>query len=334
MRYKRLGKTGIKVSEYGLGTWAMGGGAYGITDDDESIRTIHRAQERGITFLDTAPMYSDKVDGRSETVCGRALRGRRDKWILSTKFGRSLTPDGSAKSTIVEDYSNKRIMESTETSLDRLQTDYLDMLFVHTPTPDQPGLFNPEEAFSTMTRLKTQGKIRAVGFSFHLYAGSWIEQIEPFLRSGVIDVVQVGISLMLPEPIDNLLPIIKETDTGFVARESLANGFLTDSFTIEGPFNAGDPKANLPKGKIQEKLDKANQFKFLLNLSPGISSLPEAALHWTVSMPEVSTVIPGAKNIEELEQCIRGADAEPFEQATMNEIRDIQNTWGDWKIYG
>ena len=96
--------------------------------------------------------------------------------------------------------------------------------------------------------------------------------------------------------------------------------FLTGSFTIEGPFNAGDPKAN--------------QFKILLNLSPGISSLPEAALHWTVSMPEVSTVIPGAKNIEELEQCTRGADAEPFEQMTMNEIRDIQNTWGDWKIYG
>lgn len=113
-----------------------------------------------------------------------------------------------------------------------------------------------------MTQLKTQGKIRAVGFSFHLYSGSWIEQIEPFLRSGVIDVVQVGISLKLPEPIDNLLPIIKETGTGFVARESLANGFLTDSFTIEGPFNAGDPKGNLPKEKIQEKLDKANQFNF------------------------------------------------------------------------
>ncbi|HCL30149.1 MAG TPA: hypothetical protein EYQ31_18080 [Candidatus Handelsmanbacteria bacterium] len=65
MRYKQLGKTGIEVSEYGLGTWAMGGGAYGITDDEESIRTIHRAQERGVTFLDTAPMYGHGVDGRT-----------------------------------------------------------------------------------------------------------------------------------------------------------------------------------------------------------------------------------------------------------------------------
>jgi aryl-alcohol dehydrogenase-like predicted oxidoreductase len=312
----------------------MGGGAYGITDDKESIRTIHRAQEQGITFLDTAPMYGHKVDGRSETVCGQALRGRRDKWILSTKFGRSMALDNIGKVIIIEDYSNKQIIESTETSLGRLQTDYLDVLFVHTPSPNQPGLFDPEATFATMEKLKAQGKIRAVGFSFHLYSGSWIEQIAPFLRAGVIDVVQVGISLMLPEPMDILLPIIKESGTGFVARESLANGFLTDSFTVEGPFNNGDPKANLPREKIQEKLDKANQFKFLLDRSPGISSLPEAALHWTVSIPEVSIVIPGAKNIKELEQCISGADAVPFDKATMDEIRDIQKAWGDWKSYG
>ena len=150
----------------------------------------------------------------------------------------------------------------------------------------------------------------------------------------MIDVVQVGLSLMLPEPVDVLLPIIKETGTGFVARESLANGFLTDSFTAEGPFNEGDGKANQPKEKIQAKLDKANQFKFLVDRSPGISSLPEAALHWTISMPEVTLVIPGAKTIDELEQCVRGADAAPFDPATMDEVRAIQGSWGDWRIYG
>ena len=334
MRYKPLGKTGMEISEYGLGTWAMGGGAYGIASDEESIRTIHRAQELGVTFLDTAPMYGHKVDGRSETVCGRALTGRRDQWILSTKFGRSLSVDQGGKSIIREDYSANQVTLSTEASLGRLQTDYLDVLFVHTPTPNQPDLFNPEETFAAMAKLKAQGKIRAVGFSFHLYSGSWQAEIEPFLRSETIDVVQVGLSLMLPEPMDSLLPIIEQTGTGFVARESLANGFLTDSFTAEGPFNDGDPKANLPREKIQDKLDKANQFRFLLDRSAGISSLPEAALHWTVSIPEVSTVIPGAKNIRELEQCIRGADAVPFDKDTMDEIRDIQNSWEDWKIYG
>jgi aryl-alcohol dehydrogenase-like predicted oxidoreductase len=334
MRYKRLGNTEIEVSEYGLGTWAMGGGAYGVVDDAESIRTIHRAQELGVTFLDTAPMYSQKVDGRSETVCGRALVGRRDQWILSSKFGRHLSQDDDGKRIIHEDYSSKRVVGSVETSLERLQTDYLDVLFVHTPTPDQPGLFNSEETFAAMTKLKAEGKIRAVGFSFHLYSGTWVEQIEPYLRSGVIDLVQVGISLVLPEPVDTLLPIIKETGTGFVARESLANGFLTDSFTIDGPFCEGDPKANQPKEALQAKLDKANQFKFLVERSPGISSLPEAALHWTISMPEVTTVIPGAKTIDELEQCIRSADAVPFDQTTMDEVRAIQRAWGDWKIYG
>lgn len=334
MRYKPLGKTGIEVSEYGLGTWAMGGGAYGTVEDAESIRTIHRAQALGVTFLDTAPMYSQKVDGRSETVCGQALKGRRDQWILSSKFGRSLSVDKNGKRIIREDYSAKRVRESIEASLERLQTDYLDVLFVHTPTPNQPDLFNPEETFSAMAKLKTEGKIRAIGFSFHLYSGTWTEQIEPYLRSGLIDVVQVGLSLLLPEPVDNLLPIIKETGTGFVARESLANGFLTDAFTADGPFSEGDPKANQPKEKVQAKLDKANQFKFLIERSSGISSLPEAALHWTISMPEVTTVIPGAKTISELEQCIQGADAKPFDQQTMNDVRAIQRAWGDWKIYG
>ena len=334
MRYKQLGKTGLEVSEYGLGTWAMGGGAYGVVDDAESICTIHRAQELGVTFLDTAPMYGHGVDGRSETVCGQALKNRRDQWILSSKFGRHLSKDAEGKRIIAEDYSAKRAIESTETSLKRLQTDYLDVLFVHTPTPNEPGLFNPEETFSAMAKLKSEGKIRAVGFSFHLYSGTWTEEIEPYLRSGAIDVVQVGISLMLPEPVDVLLPIIKETGTGFVAREALANGFLTNSFTADGPFNEGDGKANQPKEKLQAKLDKANQFKFLIDRSAEISSLPEAALHWTISMPEVTTVIPGAKTIDELEQCVRGADADPFDQTTMDDVRAIQSAWGDWKIYG
>lgn len=334
MRYKELGRTGIEVSEYGLGTWAMGGGAYGVVDDDESIRTIHRAEELGVTLLDTAPMYGHGVDGRSETVCGQALKGRRDRWVLSSKFGRHLSKDAKGKRVILEDYSAARAVSSVETSLERLQTDYLDVLFVHTPTPDQPGLFEPDETFEAMVRLKEAGKIRAVGFSFHLYSGTWVKAITPYLRSGVVEVVQVGLSLLVPEPVDVLLPVIRETGTGFVARESLANGFLTDSFTADGPFNEGDGKANQPKERLQDRLDRANQFKFLVDRADGISSLPEAALHWTVSMPEVTTVIPGAKNVAELEQCVRGADAEPFDEATMDEVRGIQEAWGDWRYYG
>ena len=333
MRYKQLGSTGIEVSEYGLGTWAMGGDAYGVTDDEESIRTIHRAEELGVTLLDTAPMYGHGVDGRSEVVCGRALKGRREHWILSSKFGRYLSQDAAGKRILVEDFSPDRVTKSIEVSLERLQTDYLDIYFVHTPTPDQTGLFDPDETFSAMADLKSEGKIRAVGFSFHLYSGTWADTIEPFLRSGAIDVVQVGLSLMLPEPIDVLFPIVNETGTGFVARESLANGFLTDSFKVDGPFNEGDPKARQSKEKVQTKLDKADQFQFLIDRSDGISSLPEAALHWTISMPEVTTVIPGAKTVAEIEQCVRGMDADLFDKATMAQVREIQRGWGDWDIY-
>ncbi len=334
MKYRQFGNTGKKVSEYGLGTWAMGGNAYGKVDDEESIRTIHRAQDLGINFLDTAPSYSYKEDGHSEMICGKALKGRRDQWMLSSKYGRSVSQDKNGQTVYGEDFSTERAITSVEQSLKRLQTDHLDVYFVHTPSFDIPGIFNPEEAFAAMTKLKEQGKIKYIGFSFHLHSATWLEQIEPFLRSNVIDVVQVGISLLLPEPLDVLLPIIKETGTAFVARESLANGYLTDSFTEEGPFPKGHPFEKADKEKIREKLAKANKFKFLIDRAEGVASLPEAALHWTVSLPEVSLVIPGAKTIGELEQCVNAADAEAFDESTMQEVRGIQKAWGDWNIYG
>ena len=327
MRYKPLGKTGIETSEYGLGTWAMGGGIYGTADDAESIRTIHRAQDLGVNFLDTAPMYSisQHQDGRAEEIIGEAIKGRRDKWIVATKFGRHLNgnPDWW---NMIEDYSGKRAIESTELSLKRMKTDYLDVLFVHSP-PAQ--LFHPEDAFEGMEKLKKDGKIRALGFSFWGSVEDTLAQVEPFLRSGVLEVVQVIVNLLSTDAEDHLFPVIRETGTGVVAREALANSFLTDSFTAEGPFDPQDGKAGMKKEDIQAKLDKANAFKFLVEPDKGIPSLPAAALNWVVSHPEVSNVIPGSKTVEEIEQCLTAADATPFSSEEMAEVRKIQESWSE-----
>ena len=158
MRMKPFGSTGITVSEYGIGTWAMGGGVYGVARDDESVRTIHRAEELGVNFLDTAPMYGigDRRDGRSEEVVGRALKGRRDKWIVATKFGRHL--NGSDQWwQMREDFSGAQAVRSVEESLARLGTDRIDVLFVHSPPAN---LFDAEDAFAAMVKLREQGKIR------------------------------------------------------------------------------------------------------------------------------------------------------------------------------
>ncbi len=327
MRMNEFGRTGLKVSAYGLGTWAMGGGVYGVADDAESIRTIHRARDRGMNLLDTAPMYGigDRADGRSERVVGRALKGERDKWIVATKYGRHLNGNDQWW-RMTEDFSGARAVRSVEESLARMGTDYVDVLFVHSP-PSK--LFDPEDAFSTMTKLKEDGKIRFVGFSFWESVADTLPQVEPFLRSGVVDAVQVKISLLVPESVDVLMPVIRETGTAFVAREALAQGFLTDSFTVDGPFVPQDFKASMDRGELGKRLDRANAFRFLAEESPGLDSLPSAALNWTLSFPEVSCVIPGSKSVAELDQCLQAEDAPPFSSGQMERVRGIQRSWTD-----
>ncbi len=327
MRMRSFGQTGLEVSEYGLGTWAMGGGVYGVADDSESIRTIHRARDRGLNLLDTAPMYGigDRRDGRAEEVLGRAVKGERDKWIIATKFGRHLNGNDTWWQ-MTEDFSGARAIRSVEESLMRMQTDYIDVLFVHSPPS---SLFDPEDAFSSMVTLKEQGKIRFIGFSFWEKVFDTLPKVEPWLRDGVIDAVQVKISLLVHEPVGNLLPVIRETGTAFVAREALAQGFLTDSFTADGPFVPQDFKAGMAREEIQKRLDKANSFRFLVDESSAVDSLPAAALNWTLSFPEVSCVIPGSKSVAELDQCLEAEDAPRFSREQMQRAREIQLSWTD-----
>jgi len=327
MRMKPFGRTGLTVSEYGLGTWAMGGGIYGVADDPESIRTIHRAEELGVNFIDTAPMYGigDRKDGRSERVIGEALKGRRDRWIIATKFGRHL--NGNAEWwRMREDYSGARAARSVEESLKRLQTDHIDVLFVHSPPS---SLFDAEDAFAGMVKLKEQGKVGVVGFSFWEKVADTLPQVEPFLRDGTLEAVQVKVSLLIHEALTALFPLVGETGTAVVAREALAQGFLTDSFTPDGPFPPEDFKAIMPKEDIARRLDKANQFRFLIDPKKGVSSLPEAALNWTVSHPVVSTVIPGSKSVEEIEQCLSAVGADYYDDAVLKRTREIQLGWKD-----
>jgi aryl-alcohol dehydrogenase-like predicted oxidoreductase len=324
MRNRPLGRTGISVSEYGIGTWALGGGFYGIVDDAESIRTIHRAEQLGINFIDTAPLYGirDNKDGRAETVIGEALAqdARRDRWVIASKYGRHLTGKQPLWQNLYNDWSGKQAEKSVEESLKRLQTDHLDVLFAHSPPAAE---WDPSDAINGMNKLKKQGKIRAVGFSFWQTVADTIDQVAPFMRTKELDVVQVIFSLLNREPIDILFPITQETNTAVVAREALANGFLTDSFTADTVFDKEDFKANMKREDVQARLDKANKLKFLVG-RPGIRSLPEAALNYTLSFKEVSCVIPGAKTVKEIEQCVSAAGAPPFDPDTLAQIDRVQ----------
>ncbi|TGW06942.1 aldo/keto reductase, partial [Mesorhizobium sp. M2D.F.Ca.ET.145.01.1.1] len=151
MQYRPLGRTGIKVSPYCLG--AMMFGSIANPDHDECIRIIHKALDFGINFVDTADRYSN---GESEEIVGKALKGRRDKVVLSTKVNGQMGKDANSQGN-----SRRWIIQAVEASLRRLQTDHIDLYLIHRPAPDT----NIEETLSALTALMRAGKVRAIGSS-------------------------------------------------------------------------------------------------------------------------------------------------------------------------
>lgn len=248
-----IGKSGIRVPYLGLGTWAIGGGSWwGENDDALSIRTIHEAIDRGVVWVDTAPIYGLY---HSEEVVGKALQGKRDKVVLSTKCGlewRHATPvyhksvDGTK---VYRDLSAKSIREDVEHSLKTLGTDYIDILYTHWQTPD-PALYPIEETVGELMQLKKEGKIRAIGA-----ANVSPQNIRDYCRLGELDVIQEKYSLLTRRIETELLPTCRELGVSIQAYSPLEQGLLTGKARMDMTFTAGDVRNGNPcwKPEIREK---------------------------------------------------------------------------------
>ncbi len=213
MRYRTLGRTGIKVSPYALGTLALGT-AIGNPDHDDSIRIIHKALDAGINFIDTADAY-----GESEVVVGKALKGRRDSVVLATKFGRPTGDDLNQQGA-----SRRWIMTAVEHSLRRLQTDYIDLYQLHRPDPGT----DIEETLSALSDLIHSGKVRVIGASqtpaFSIIEAQWAAErcgLERFRTE------QPPYSILSRGIEREVLPIAGRHGMGVLVWGPLAQGMLT-----------------------------------------------------------------------------------------------------------
>ena len=240
-----IGRSGLSAPFLGLGTWAIGGGSWwGDNDDALSVKAILTAVEQGITWVDTAPIYGLY---HSEEVVGEALKHLdRDKLILSTKCGlewRHETPvlhkvvDGV---TVYRDLSAKSIIEDVEESLKRLGTDHLDVLYTHWQSPDL-SLYPLEETVEAMTKLKEQGKIRAIGAS-----NMTAELIRGYCQYGQLDVVQEKYSLLTRRVEKQLLPTCKELGVSIQAYSPLEQGLLTGKVTMDTTYPEGSTRNSNP----------------------------------------------------------------------------------------
>ncbi len=300
MHYRTLGRTGIRCSEVGLGTWAFASQVYGEVDHQDAHRTIRSALDGGITLFDTAPLYGNKEeDGIAETLLGQGLGTDRDKVLISTKFGRYSTDKAAPN------FHARRARESVEGSLRRLGTDRLDVLFFHSPFGSHEI---HDDVWAELDRLKQEGKVRVIGHSISMFQDT--EQMaRTWATERKIDMVQVVYSLMNRESAQ-LIRDLGELGVAVVARESLANGFLSGTITRETVFGKKNINARYPREEIEARVNYLEQLGFLVR--DDVHNLPQAAFRWVLDNPHVSLVLSGAKNAAELADAVHASDALPY----------------------
>ncbi len=312
MNYRTLGRTGLKISEIGLGTWAFGNNVYGGVSEADGIQTIRDGFEMGINLFDTAPQYgTDEQDGVAEIVLGKALKGIRDKVLISSKFGRNPTIQGGASI-----FTKDRIIASVEESLNRLQTDRIDVLFLHSPfSPDEIQ----DDVWEGAAQVVQQGKVRFIGHSISMFHQT-ADMARAWAKEGKIDVVQVVLSLMNREA-QGLIDELSEYPIGVFARECLANGFLAGVFNENTTFKEGTLNARYSRAEIIERVRQVEAFKFLLRND--VTNMPQAALRWVLDQKGISTVLSGGKNSFEVKGAVSASDAAPFTKAELTKAREV-----------
>jgi methylglyoxal reductase len=294
MQYRTLGKSKISASAIALGTWAVGGGTWwGASDDADSVKAIQAAIDEGITLIDTAPAYGW---GHSEVVVGKAIKGRRDKVVVSTKGGLWWKDERGAFFFELEGKKVNRcllpetIRVEVEDSLRRLGTDYIDLYHTHwqSPQPDQDPI---EATVHCLMKLKEEGKIRAIGAS-----NVDLQQIKAYQAAGVLDAIQPKYSMLDREIEKEILPYCHTERISTLAYSPLEQGLLSGKIGMDRTFAEGEFRNNIP-------WFRPNNRKKVLNMLNGWSgllkkydcTLAQLVIAWTAAQKGITYVLCGAR---------------------------------------
>lgn len=294
MKYRRLGKTGLRVSVIGMGTWQLGGEWGKTFEQSEVDAMIGRAAELGINLIDTAECYGDH---ESERLIGRAIKGRREKWVVATKFGHRFK--GAFQRDDV--YDPSEVVEQLEQSLKALQTDYVDLYQFHSGTD---AMFKTPGLWERLRQLVDTGAIRHLGISVSKKNAS-LYQVEQASAVGA-ETIQTVYNRIERQAEAAILPSCLKQKLGVLARVPLASGFLSGKYTRDAQFSQADVRAVWQSE--QDRKAMLDQVEEIRKEVPQGVPMAHWALAWCLRNPAVSCVIPGCKNIAQVESNAKAAD--------------------------
>lgn len=299
MNQRKLGQTGIEVSEIGFGAWQLGNEKdWGQMTDAEAIQLVQTAMAEGCNFFDTAPNYGG---GKSETLIGRAIQGKRDQVVISSKCGHHA--DGGLN------FEPDALRASVEGSLQRLQTDYLDCLLLHNPPFET---LNHSPQFELLEQLKAEGKIRAYGASVD--SG---REVEALLNETDSQVIEVMFNVLHQEPLEAIRRAHKK-GVGIIAKIPLDSGWLTGKYDGHSTFTG--IRGRWTEEQIQQRANLVESIRHLIGED---RSMVQAALQYILAHEEVSTTIPGARHVEQLRHNLAASEG----TLSKDELKALRALW-------
>lgn len=294
IKYKKI-RNELKVSTIALGTWAIGGDFWGEADDASSIRTIKAAIDNGINLIDTAPIYGR---GHSEIIVGKAIKGRREDVVISSKCG--LTWENQNSET-EKNLRPESIRQEIDESLSRLGIDVIDIYFIHYPDKDTPL----EDTLAELQRIKKAGKVRYLGVS-NFDTSLLLEAME------IADIacIQPQYSLLDRNIEDSLLPFCHENNVEVLSYGSLGGGILTGKYTDKFQLNDGDKRSQFYPYFQEPCWTKVLELvEVLKNIAADHNCpVPHVSLNWVRQQSGITSALVGARTVEQAKQNAVAAD--------------------------
>ena len=310
MRQRKLGKSGLEVSELGFGCMGMSFGLGQPMDKNDGIALIRAAVERGVTFFDTAEVYGPYTN---ENLVGEALEPLREQVVIATKFGFNIKTDATPANLPALNSRPEHIKEVCDASLKRLRTDYIDLLYQHRVDPNVPI----EETAGAVKDLIAEGKVKYFGLS---EAG--VDVIRRAHSVQPVTALQSEYSLWWREPEAEIFPVLEELGIGFVPFSPLGKGFLTGKIDANTTFNSTDFRNSVPR--FSEENRKANQtlVDLIGKFAAAKSATPaQIALAWVLAQKDWISPIPGTTKLHRLEENLGAVDV----KLTTEDLSELEN---------